>query len=87
MAKKYAAPEFEKSKRSTARITGPHARKILSGLSVGKPGRLEISGKIKSLASNEYDDSIELDVEKCEHHAEDDEHDSLTGAMKARKMR
>lgn len=74
------------SKRSSSvRMSGPMARKVMQGMGVGKKGRFVVGGKVKRLNSDEYDDSIELEMDHCAHH-QDENPKSLSQAMRRRKM-
>lgn len=69
--------------RSYVRFSGPKARKLMQGMKVGGKHVMKLSGKVRSLNSSDYDDSVELDMEDCEHC--DEQPKSLTRAMKQRR--
>lgn len=72
--------------RSYVRVSGPKARKIMQGMKVGGKHVMKVAGKVRSLNSSDYDDSVELDLEDCEH-CEGEQPKSLTRAMKRRRNR
>lgn len=83
----YADKPSKHKQPSRVRLSGPHARKMMEKMRVGKKHAMKVAGKIKSLSANDYDDSIEMDVEDCEHCEGEDMPRSLTRAMRNRKMK
>ena len=71
--------------RSYVRFSGPKARKLMQGMKVGGKHVLKLGGKVRSLNSSDYDDSVELDLEHADH--VDEAPRSLTRAMKQRRNR
>ena len=88
MARKLTEPALVGNKPykapSRLRVSGPKAKKLLSTIGVGKRHTLKLTGKVSGVSSNEYDDSVEMDVEHCEH-CDDQMPETLSKAMKRRR--
>lgn len=88
MARKLTEPALVGNKpfkaRSHVRISGPKARRIMDGIGVGKKHTFKIHGKIAGVSSNEFDDSIDMDLEHCEDCIGEAPR-SLTHAMKRKR--
>lgn len=88
MARKLTEPAMVGNKPykapSRLRVSGPKAKKLMSGVGVGKRHTFKVTGKVAGVSSNEFDDSIEMDLEHCEH-CDDQMPESLSRAMKRRR--